>query len=92
MDLALLDPTALDRRWFDTHVLNRVVTRLAALYPEQATSAALTDACAELREQSAKFVDLLSEGQLDDAAHVSQKIESRREDLLKHLGTLLVDA
>lgn len=92
MDLALLDPTALDRRWFDTHVLNRVVTRLAALYPGQATSAALVDACTELREQSAKFVDLLSEGQLDDAAHVSQKMESRREDLLKHLGTLLVDA
>ncbi len=92
MDLALLEPSALDRRWFDTHVLDRVVHRLAALYPQEATSAALIDACAELREQSAKFVDLLSDGQLDDAAHVSQKMESRREDLLKHLGTLLVDA
>ncbi len=92
MELALLEPTALDRRWFDTHVLNRVISRLVALYPQHAAGIALVESGKQLCEQSRSFVDLLSEGRLEGAGQVSQQMESRREDLLKQLGTLLADA
>lgn len=92
MTLALLEPSALDRRWFDTHALNRSIARLAALHHGLPAGAALSQAGAQLLEQSSHFVDLLSEGQLEKAAQLSQELESGRGALLEQLGSLLADA
>ncbi len=92
MDLALLEPSALDRRWFDTHALNRSIKRLAALHRDLPAGAALSAAGAQLLQQSSHFVDLLSEGQLEKATQLSQELESGREALLGQLGSLLADA
>ncbi|GAB2533269.1 methyl-accepting chemotaxis protein [Rhodanobacter koreensis] len=92
MELAMLDPGALDRRWFDTHALNRTITRLAALHHGQPVSAGLNEAGARLCEQSSRFVSLLCDGQLEQAAQLSQQLESGREALLGQLGNLLADA
>lgn len=92
MDLALLEPSALDRRWFDTHALNRSITRLAKLHRDVPAGAALSAAGAQLLQQSSHFVDLLSEGQLEKATQLSQELESGREALLGQLGSLLADA
>lgn len=91
-DLALLEPGALDRRWFDTHTLNCSISRLAATRPGQPASAALDDAGAQLREQSSRFVNLLGEGQLEQAAQLSQELERGREKLLAQLDGILADA
>lgn len=91
MELALREPGALDRRWFDTHALNRTITRLAALHGGQ-PAAELKDAGAHLREQSSRFVNLLCDGQLEQATQLSQQLESEHEALLKQLAALLVDA
>jgi methyl-accepting chemotaxis protein len=87
----LREPGALDRRWFDTHALNRTITRLAALHGGQ-PAAELKDAGAHLREQSSRFVNLLCDGQLEQATQLSQQLESEHEALLKQLAALLVDA
>ncbi|MDQ6645672.1 MAG: chemotaxis protein, partial [Pseudomonadota bacterium] len=92
MDLALLEPSALDRRWFDTHALDRSITRLAALQRDPPAAAALSAAGAQLLQQGSQFVELLSGGQLEKATHLSQELESGREALLKQLGSLLADA
>ncbi|MGH8157266.1 MAG: methyl-accepting chemotaxis protein [Rhodanobacter sp.] len=92
MELALLDPSALDRRWFDTHALSRTIERLAALRQEQPASSALSEAGAQLCEQSSRFVGLLCDGQLDQAVQLSQQLESGREALLGQLDSMLADA
>lgn len=92
MELAMLDPGALDRRWFDTHALNRTIARLAALHRDQPVSVSLNEAGARLCEQSSRFVSLLCDGQLEQAAQLSQQLESGREALLGQLGSLLADA
>lgn len=92
MDLALQEPSALDRRWFDTHALNRSIARLASLHQDLPAGAALSTAGARLLKQSSHFVDLLSEGQLEKATQLSQELESGREALLGQLGSLLADA
>ena len=92
MELAMLDPGALDRRWFDTHALTRTLTRLAALHRDQPASTSLHETGVRLCEQSSRFVSLLCDGQLEQAAQLSQQLESGREALLGQLGALLVDA
>lgn len=92
MELALLEPSALDRRWFDTHALNRTIGRLVALHQGQPASVALSEAGAQMSEHSTRFVELLCEGQLSQAAQLSQQLEAGREALLGHLGSLLADA
>ncbi|HWU78174.1 MAG TPA: methyl-accepting chemotaxis protein [Rhodanobacter sp.] len=92
MDLALLEPGALDRRWFDTHTLNRSISRLSARRPGQPACAALDEAGAQLREQSNRFVSLLGEGQLEQATQLSQELERGREQLLSQLDGILADA
>jgi methyl-accepting chemotaxis protein len=91
MELALLEPGALDRRWFDTHALNRTIVRLAALHQGDA-AAALNAAGMRLQEQSNRFVTLLCDGQLEQATQLSQQLENEREALLGQLGALLADA
>ena len=92
MELALQEPGALDRRWFDTHALSRTITRLTALHLDRPANAALNEAGTQLREHSTRFVNLLCDGQLEQAAHVSRQLESGREALLGQLTALLVDA
>jgi methyl-accepting chemotaxis protein len=92
MELAMLDPGALDRRWFDTHALGRTLGRLTALHQDRPAGASLNAAGVQLCEQSSRFVSLLCDGQLEQAAQLSQQLESGREALLGQLGALLVDA
>ncbi|WP_426700505.1 methyl-accepting chemotaxis protein [Rhodanobacter sp. Col0626] len=92
MDLALLEPGALDRRWFDTHTINRSIARLASLHRGNPVTAGLTAAGAQLCDQGNRFVALLCDGQLDQAAQLSSQLESGREALLGQLGALLADA
>jgi methyl-accepting chemotaxis protein len=91
MELALIEPGALDRRWFDTHAINRSIRRLALLHPGKPAIASLTEAGAQLCEQGNRFVTLLCDGQLDQAAQLSQQLEAGREALLGQLGILLAD-
>ncbi|MDE2156425.1 MAG: chemotaxis protein [Xanthomonadaceae bacterium] len=92
IELALLEPSALDRRWFDTHALGRTIARLGVLHPQQPAGAALSDAGEKLREQNDLFVNLLCDGQLEQATRLSPQLESGCEALLGQLATLLVDA
>lgn len=92
MAMALLDPSALDRRWFDTHAINRSIGRLAALHAGNPASNDLNDSGTRLCEQSQRFITLLSDGELEQATQLSEQVESGRETLLGQLGTLLADA
>ena len=91
MDLALLEPGAVDRRWFDMHTLNNTITRLSALQ-DGPTAAALAETGQHLREHSNQFVEALSDGKLEQATECSKLLESEREALLTQLGNLLADA
>ncbi|KRE90893.1 chemotaxis protein [Frateuria sp. Soil773] len=90
-ELALQEPSALDRRWFDTGTLGRSVDRLAAQHHGDAAGA-MREAGTRLAAHSAAFVGLLCEGQLEQAAQVSRQLESEREALVKQLAALLADA
>jgi methyl-accepting chemotaxis protein len=92
MELALLEPSALDRRWFDTHTINRSIGRLAALHQNERDVSGLTEAGVQLSERGGRFVALLCDGQLDQATALSQQLEAGREALLGQLGSLLADA
>jgi methyl-accepting chemotaxis protein len=91
MELALQEPGAVDRRWFDTHTLERALARLAAAHGA-ATADGLHSAGARLREHSAHFVEALCEGQLEQAAECSRQMEREREAMLAQLSALLVEA
>jgi methyl-accepting chemotaxis protein len=92
MELALLEPGALDRRWFDTDALERTVRRLAAQHPDHPAAGALSEAGTRLSEHGTAFVGLLCSGQLDQAQQISQRLESDREALVTQLAALLADA
>ncbi|MEW9572839.1 methyl-accepting chemotaxis protein [Rhodanobacter sp. Si-c] len=91
-ELALLEPAALDRRWFDTHTIRRSVERLGALRPGHPATASLAEAGAQLCEQGNRFVTLLCDGEGEQATVLSRQIESGRDALLGQLDTLLADA
>lgn len=92
MEVALLEPAALDRRWFDTHVLLRSIDRLALLRPGSSDAAVLSDAGAQLGEQGNRFIALLGDGQLEQAGTLAQQVEAGRQALLTQLGAALADA
>ena len=91
-DLALLEPGALDRRWFDTDALDRTVRRLAAQHPDHPAANALSEAGARLSEHGNAFVGLLCNGQVEQAQQLSQRLESEREALVTQLAALLAEA
>ena len=91
-ELALLEPGALDRRWFDTDALDRTVRRLAAQHPDQPAASALSEAGARLSEHGNAFVGLLCNGQIEQAQQLSQQLESEREAVVTHLAALLATA
>ena len=92
MSLALLEPAALDRRWFDTHALVSGVQRLARLRQGTSNGTALGDAGTELGEQGHRFIALLGAGQLDQASAVARELEAGQDALLAQLDALLADA
>jgi methyl-accepting chemotaxis protein len=91
MELALQEPAALDRRWFDTQALNRTLQRLTEGRAGHPAASALTAAGTRLREQGSTFATLLCDGQLDQASQLVQQLESERETLLAQLNVLLSD-
>ncbi len=91
-ELALLEPAALDRRWFDTHALVSSIDRLALLRLGAGDAIVLSDAGAQLAEQGKRFIALLGDGQLGQASELAQELEAGREALLVQLGTVLAAA
>jgi methyl-accepting chemotaxis protein len=91
MELALQEPAALDRRWFDTQALNRTLHRLTAGRDGHPAASAITAAGARLREHGNSFATLLCDGQLDQAGQLVQQLETEREALLAQLNVLLAD-
>jgi methyl-accepting chemotaxis protein len=91
MELALQEPTSLDRRWFDTEVLKRSLDRLTARQAGHASSDSLHAAARRLREHGELFLELLGDGKLDMAAQVPEKLESEREAINSQLATILAD-
>jgi methyl-accepting chemotaxis protein len=92
MSLALLEPAALDRRWFDTRALVSGVQRLARLRQGADDGAALGDAGTQLGEQGHRFIALLGAGQVDQASAVARELEAGQDALLAQLDALLADA
>jgi methyl-accepting chemotaxis protein len=89
MELALQEPTSLDRRWFDTDVLKRSLDRLTARHGNHPSSASLHASAVRLREHGEAFLELLGNGQFEQAAQMSEKLESEREAINSQLATIL---
>ncbi|TBR37179.1 MULTISPECIES: methyl-accepting chemotaxis protein [Dyella] len=85
MEVALLEPAAMDRRWFDTTAFERALHRLS----EHHDSADLLAAGQRLGSHTDTFVRMLTEGQLDQAAQMPDQLEREREAIHKQLGELL---
>lgn len=90
-ELALVEPSALDRRWFDTHALGNGVERLAALRQSHPASASLAETSKQLREQGNRFITFLSDNDKDQASGLVTQIESGRDALVGQLEALLAD-
>jgi methyl-accepting chemotaxis protein len=91
MQLALRDPSALDRRWFDAGTLRNAIARLAAQRPGRPAAELLTEAGTRLGEQGESFANLIGEGQAEAAAQLPSRIESERETIGQQLSALLAD-
>ncbi|RUL76119.1 methyl-accepting chemotaxis protein [Dyella choica] len=89
MELALQEPTSLDRRWFDTEVLKRSIDRLATRRGSHASSASLQESAARLREHGETFMELLGSGKFELAAQMSNQLESERELINSQLAAIL---
>jgi methyl-accepting chemotaxis protein len=90
-ELALLEPSAVDRRWFDSSALNRSLARLASRYADRPAAGVLSAAGARLSEHGNTFIGLLCEGRTEQAAQLSQQLEAERETMVAQLATLLAD-
>jgi methyl-accepting chemotaxis protein len=91
MELALQEPAALDRRWFDTHALERATQRLLALHQGHPATAGMLDTCRRLGEQGDAFVGLLCDGKKTEANALAAPLESEREALVNQLAQLLAE-
>jgi methyl-accepting chemotaxis protein len=91
MELALQEPTSLDRRWFDTDVLQRSLDRLTARHNQHPSSEPLRVSAARLQEHGGAFLELLINGQFEQAAQMSGKLDSEREAINNQLATMLAD-
>jgi methyl-accepting chemotaxis protein len=92
MEVTLLEPAALDRRWFDTRTLLRSIDRLALLRGGPADAAALGDAGKQMGDQGNRFTALVGAGQLEQAGELAQQLEAGRDALLAQLGNALAGA
>ena len=91
MELALAEPAALDRRWFDTSALENALQRLLAQHPGHPAADSLAGACARLGERGSAFATLLCEGRKAEASALAGELESEREKVLSQLALLLAD-
>ena len=88
-ELALLEPAAIDRRWFDNASMQRSLQRLIALRAAHPAALALTHAVVRIGDQGDQFLSLLCEGKADQASATADALEHERENLLTQLATLL---
>ena len=91
VELALQEPTSLDRRWFDTDVLVRSLERLTARHGQHLSNQTLRESAARLQEHSQAFLELLNNGQFDMAKQLSGRFEVERETINSQLATILTD-
>ena len=89
MELALAEPAALDRRWFDTSALQRALARLLAQHAGHPAASGMQASCARLGERGNAFVGLLCEGKKTEAGALAGELESEREALVNQLAQLL---
>ena len=92
MELALHEPAALDRRWFDTAVLDHVLARLADKHAQHPAAIQLMAAGQRLSAHAGSFVSLVSQGDMQAAAAFPDRVEAERETIHQQLGVLLADA
>lgn len=92
MELALQEPSALDRRWFDPGTLNHTLARLSTRYAGHPAASALSAAGARMAGHGSAFVSLLCDGQLEQAAQLPQQLETERETMITQLAALLAEA
>lgn len=92
MELALHEPAALDRRWFDTTVLDHVLARLGDKHATHPAAEQLMAAGRRLSTHAGAFVSLISQGDLQRAADYPSRVEAERETIHQQLGALLADA
>ena len=92
MDLALREPTSLDRRWFDTRAMRRAIDHLAAQHPDNPASTLLREAGGRLGEHGQVFANLMGDGHVDQARPLPERIEAEREAIQQQLGSLLAAA
>ncbi|RDS81877.1 methyl-accepting chemotaxis protein [Dyella psychrodurans] len=91
IELALQEPTSLDRRWFDTDVLVRSLDRLTARHSQHPSNQTLRESAARLQEHGHAFLELLNSGQFEQARQLCGKFESERETINSQLATMLTD-
>lgn len=92
MELALLEPAALDHRWFDANPLRRSLQRLTAGHADSAAASALMETGKRLGKQGNQFIGLLCDGKFDQATDMSHQLETERESLVSQLAELLTAA
>lgn len=92
MELALREPTSLDRRWFDTTALRQAITRITARRSNHPASTLLQQAGAKVGEHGQAFAELLGEGRSDAASQLPACVESEREVIQQQLAALLADS
>ncbi|MFC5740464.1 methyl-accepting chemotaxis protein [Dyella tabacisoli] len=92
MELALHEPAALDRRWFDMAVLKQVLQRFATHHTAHPAATPLLEAGQRLSNHAETFVSLLSQGELGQAAQLPGRLETERETIHQQLGMLLADS
>lgn len=89
MELALHEPAALDRRWFDTAAFDHALARLGEQHVANPAVAALLEAGKRLSSHAESFVRLVGEGQTGQAAQLPDLVEREREAIHQRLGELL---
>jgi len=92
MELALQEPAALDRRWFDTSALQRALQRLLAQHQGHPAAEGLSGTAARLGERGSAFVGLLCDGKTEQATAISSELETEREALVNQLALLLSES
>lgn len=85
MEIALLEPAAMDRRWFDTTAFERALHR----FGERHAADELLAAGRRLGGHADTFVRLLTEGELDQAAQLPDQLEREREAIHQQLSEWL---
>jgi methyl-accepting chemotaxis protein len=87
VDLASRDPTGVDRRWFDTTQLQRMIGELQA--KRGSAGMALVEAGERFQTQSHAFVVLLAEGRHAEAGQAVPQMHRELDTVVQNLSNLL---